>query len=210
MFRYGSLALFMVLAWGFSGCAPTEVAKPAPPPPPEVIKTYYYVGAIELDLKASPGEDSADKATVRLNEKVEKTETSKEGWFLVTTADGRSGWASSRHFELRPITDLYVAKWGVSLRSAPDARSKAVCKLRKNDQVKILDPRPQNWVEVAVGRAKSQGWVEVKNLSRTVVATRRHRQKVKEKSTPEADAEAPKEKTAPGKVAPQPSAPKAL
>jgi uncharacterized protein YgiM (DUF1202 family) len=210
MFRYGSLALLMALALAISSCATVEVAKPPPPAPRQKIPVYYYVGAIALDLKANPGEDSDDKAIVRLNEKVEKTETSKEGWFLVTTADGRSGWASSRYFELRPITNLYISKWGLSLRSAPDAKSKAVAKLRKNDQVKILDPRPQNWVEVTVERIKSQGWVEVKNLSRTLVATRHHRQKSKDKSTKEAGEEAPKEKPAPVKVAPQPSAPKAL
>jgi uncharacterized protein YgiM (DUF1202 family) len=210
MFKYGSLAVLMALALGLSGCAPVEVAKPTPPPPPpKVIPTYYYVGAIELDLKAKPDEDSDDKTMVRLNEKVEKTETSKGGWFLVTTADGRSGWASSRYFELRPVTDLYISKWGLSLRSSPDSKSKAVCKLRKNDQVKILNPQPKNWVEVTVGRTKSKGWVEVKNLSRTLVVTR-HRKRAKDKSAKEAGEEGEKAKPAPVKAVPKPSAPQAL
>jgi uncharacterized protein YgiM (DUF1202 family) len=209
MSRYGSLALLMALALAVSNCAQVEVAKPPPPAPRPEIRTFYYVGAIELGLKAHPVEESADKAIVRLNEKVEKTESSKEGWFLVNTPDGRSGWASSRYFELRPITDLYISKWGLSLRSAPEAKSKAVCKLRKNDQVKILDPQPKNWVEVKVQRTKNRGWVEVKNLSRTLVATR-HRRRSKGKSAKEAGEEGQKDKSAPVKAAPKPSAPTAL
>jgi uncharacterized protein YgiM (DUF1202 family) len=168
------------------------------------------VGVIELDLKVNPDEDSDDKAIVRLNEKVEKTDSGKGGWFLVTTADGRSGWASSRYFELKPVTDLYVSKGGLSLRSAPDAKSKAVCKLRKNDQVKLLDPQPQNWVEVTVERAKSKGWLEVKNLSRTLAAPAPRKKGIKEKSVKDEGGEAPKDKPAPPKAAPQPSAPTAL
>ena len=209
MFRYGSLALLMALALALSSCAEVEVAKPPPPTPRQTLPTYYYVGAIELDLKVSPDEDSDDKAIVRLNEKVEKMESGKGGWFLVTTADGRSGWASSRYFELKPVTELYVSKWGLSLRSAPDAKSKAVCKLQKNYKVNILDPRPQNWVEVMVERTKSKGWLEVKNLSRTVVADQ-GRKKGKDKSTKDAGEEAPKDKPVPPEAAPQPSAPEAL
>lgn len=209
MVKYGSLALLMALALAVSNCAEVEVAKPPPPAPRQIMLTYYYVGAIKLDLKAKPEENSTDKAIVRLNEKVEKTESSDKGWFLVNTPDGRSGWASSRYFELRPVTDFYVSRWGLSLRSAPDAKSKAVCKLRKNDQVKILDPQPQNWVEVMVKRTNRKGWVEVKNLSRTLVVTR-HRKRAKDKSTKEASEEVQKEKPAPVKVAPKPSAPKAL
>ena len=208
MFRYLSLALSLALALAVSHCAEVEVAKPPPPTPRKILPTYYYVGEVELDLKVNPDEDSDDKSVVRLNEKVEKTESSENGWFLVHTADGRSGWASSRYFELRPITDLFVAKWGVRLRSTPDAKGKTVCKLRKNDQVKILNPQAKNWVEVSVARTKDKGWVEVKNLSRTMVATR-HRRRSKEKSGKEGGEEAPKAKPAPVKVAP-PSAPKAL
>ena len=209
MLRSGIIALSMALAVALSGCAEVEVAKPPPPPPRKIIPVYYYVGAIELDLKARPGEDSADKATVRLNERVEKTESSQEGWFLVTTADGRSGWASSRYFELRPVTNLFIARWGLRLRSNPNASSQAVCKLRKNDQVKILDPQPRNWVKVTVNRNQKQGWVEVKNLSRTLVVTH-HRRRAREKSSKEAEEEAPKKKPAPVKKAPKPSAPTAL
>ena len=210
MSRYGSLAFLITLALAISSCASTEVAKPPPPAPRPEIRTYYYVGAVELDLKAKPGEDSADKAKVRLNERVEKTETSQEGWFLVNTADGRSGWASSRYFELRPITDLYVAKWGLYLRSAPDAKSQKVSKLRKNYQVKILDPRPQNWVQVTVSRTHKKGWVEVKYLSKTKVATR-HRRRARQKPKKEEGEEAPPEKPAPPvKPAPRPAVPKSL
>lgn len=208
MSRYGSLAFLVALALAISSCASTEVAKPPPPAPRPEIRTYYYVGAVELDLKAQPGEKSADKGKVRLNERVEKTEISKEGWFLVSTTDGRSGWASSRYFKLRPVTDLYIAKWGIYLRSNPDAKSKSLGKLRKNDQVKILDPRPQNWVEIMVPRTSKRGWVEVKNLSVTKVATRHRRRRHKPKK--EAEEEAPKEKPAPVKAAPRPSIPKSL
>ena len=208
MFKYGSLALSIALALTISSCATPEVAKP-PPPAPRVIRTYYYVGAVELSLKAQPGEHSADKAVVRLNEKVEKTETSKEGWFLVNTADGRSGWASSRYFKLRPVTDLFIAKWGLRLRRAPNAGSKSLGKLRKNDQVQILNPHPRDWVEIMVPRLGKKGWVEVKYLSTTKVATR-HRRRIRHKHKKEAVEEAPPEKPAPVKPAPRPAVPKSL
>jgi uncharacterized protein YgiM (DUF1202 family) len=209
MFRYYMVAIGIALSFGVYGCATIEVAKPPPPAPRQKIPTYYYVGVSELNLKETPDKGGKDKALVRLNEKVEKEEGASGGWFMVRTSDGRSGWASSKDLELKPVTNLYVSKKGICLRAAPDDKSKEVSKLQVNDLVKILDPRPQNWVEVSVERTKTKGWLEVKNLAKGPVPLPGYKKrsgKVKKKD----QEEAPADKPAKGIERPAPSAPEAL
>ncbi len=187
----------MILASGLGGCASTEVA---PPPAPAALQkqpTYYYVAAVELNLKEAPDPAARDRNVVRLNEKVEELASAK-GWFQVSAADGRSGWASSKYFSVRPVTSLYVAKKGACLRAAPNDQGKPVCKLQVNDLVKIRDPQPQNWVEVTVERTRSTGWVEVKNLSKEpmVIAKRSPRRRGPAKTAKKGEAGAQKENVA--------------
>ncbi|MCG2771388.1 MAG: SH3 domain-containing protein [Desulfobacterales bacterium] len=201
----------MALSFGFYGCATIEVAKPPPPAPRQKLPIYYYVGVSELNLKETPDKGSKDKALVKLNEKVEKTEGAPGGWFLVSTDDGRSGWATSKYLELKPVTNLYVSKNGICLRAAPDGKSEEVCNLKVNDQVKILDPRPQNWVQVSVERTKAKGWIEVKNLAKSPVTFSHYRKRSgKEKAKQEAEKEAPQDKPAQAPKSSKPSAPEAL
>jgi len=201
----------MALSFGFYGCATIEVATPPPPAPRQKLPTYYYVGVGELNLKETPDKGGNDKALVRLNEKVEKTEGATGGWFLVSTDDGRSGWAISKDLELKPVTNLFVSKKGICLRAAPDGKSEEVCKLQVNDQVKILDPRPHNWVQVSVERTKAKGWLEVKNLAKAPVVFSHHKRRSgKEKVAKEAEKEAPQDKPAQAPKSSKPSAPEAL
>jgi SH3-like domain-containing protein len=210
MRRFALVVIGMALIFGLWGCATVEVAQPPPPAPRQKLPTYYYVGAIELQLKEAPDNSAKDKVLVRLNEKVEKVEGSG-GWFQVSTADGRSGWASSKYFELKPVTNLYVSNKGIYLRAAPDEKSKEVCKLQVNDLIKIMDPRPQNWVEVSVERTKSKGWLEVKNLSKDPMAVSKRTLKRKEPAkSNKGEAEASKDEAAPAAGSPVPSAPEAL
>ena len=211
MFRYCLVAIGMVLSFWVYGCATVEVAKPPPPAPRQKLPTYYYVGVSELNLKETPDKGGKDKALVRLNEKVEKSDGASGGWFMVSTDDGRSGWAISKDLELKPVTNLFVSKKGISLRAAPDGKSEEVCKLQVNDQVKILDPRPQNWVQVSVERTKAKGWLEVKNLAKNPVAFSRYKQgSGKGKAQKTDQKEAPQDKPAQGPESPKPSAPEAL
>ncbi len=211
MFRNCLVAIGMALSFGFYGCATIEVATPPPPAPRQKLPTYYYVGVGELNLKETPDKSGNDKALVRLNEKVEKTDGAAGGWFMVSTDDGRSGWAISKDLELKPVTNLFVSKKGICLRAAPDGKSEEVCNLKVNDQVKILDPRPQNWVQVSVERTKAKGWLEVKNLAKAPVAFTRYKPgSGKGKVKQEAEKEAPPDKPAQGPKSPKPSAPEAL
>jgi uncharacterized protein YgiM (DUF1202 family) len=211
MFRNCLVAIGMALSFGFYGCATVEVAKPVPPAARQKLPTYYYVGVSELNLKETPDKGGKDKAMVRLNEKVEKAEGAPGGWFMVSTDDGRSGWVISKDLELKPVTNLYVSKKGIWLRAAPDGKSEEVCKLQVNDQVKILDPRPQNWVQVSVERTKSKGWLEVKNLAKDPVAFPRYKKgSGKEKAKKKDQKETPQDKPAQGPESPKPSAPEAL
>ena len=211
MRRFVLVAIGMVLSFGLWGCATKEVAPPPPPAVSQKLPNYYYVASAELNLKEAPEDSAKDKSVVRLNEKVEEVGRSG-GWFQVSTADGRSGWASSKYLVVRPVTSLYVSKKGICLRAAPDEKSKAVCNLQVNDLVKIMDPRPQNWVEVSVERTKSKGWLEVKNLSKDplVVSKRSPKRKKQSKGTKKGEEEAPKDKMAPATESPAPSAPEAL
>jgi uncharacterized protein YgiM (DUF1202 family) len=209
MFRNYFVAIGMALSFGFYACATVEVAKPPPPAPRQKIPTYYYVGVSELNLKETPDKAGKDKTLVRLNEKVEKEEGASGGWFMVRSSDGRSGWAISKDLELKPVTNLYVAKKGIRLRAAPDDKSKEVAKLQVNDQVKILDPRPQNWVEVSVERTKTKGWLEVKNLAKDPVLFPRDK-KGSGKAKKKDQEEAPTDKPAKGLESPKPSTPEAL
>ena len=208
MLRPGIMVIGMALYLGLWGCAQIEVAKPPPPAPREIIPVYFYVGTGELNLKDGPDEESENKSLVRLNEKVQEIKKGTGGWFMVSTEDGRTGWASSRYLELKPVTNLYVAKTGACLRTAPDLNSQKVGQLRVNDQVKLLDPKPRSWVEVAAERTKDKGWLEVKYLSKEAVVFKQYRKKAKKgKETDKAKEGVAKEGPAPRRA---PSAPGAL
>ncbi|RLA89967.1 MAG: hypothetical protein DRG58_03585 [Deltaproteobacteria bacterium] len=167
-FRFLVLSALVVVLGGCATATPTPVAAPVE------RALYYYVGAKELDLRQDPNPQSDVTATVTLNERVEKTDQSSEGWFKVVTADGRSGWASEKYFKLDEVTDFYVNRWGRRLRTTPNVKAQAVTKLRLNDQVKLLDPHPQQgWVRVQVQRDQSQGWLELRDLSLDRVVVRR-------------------------------------
>lgn len=208
------LAVCGVVGLGLWGCA---TAGPTVVSPPVERALYYYVGAKELDLHTAADPQSSVSATVTLNERVQKTDQSPTGWFLVQAADGRSGWASERYFKLDPVTDFYVAKWGVRLRAAADNKAKAVSKLRLNDSVKLLDPNPrQGWVQVVVERNQSTGWIELRNLSKDRVVVRRRIRRAPatpgaaaEEATKEAAEEAPETPSlltpAPAEAAPPPA-----
>lgn len=201
--------LGMVLALAVWGCATATV--PVAPPRPE-IKSYFYIGMVELDLKSLPDPASSDAAKVSLNERVEMLERGPAGWMLVRTADGRQGWANEKFLKIDPVTDLYVRRWGLRLRATPDNRGKTVARLRANDQVKLLDLNPHGWAQVVVQRTQSTGWLELNNLSvdQVVVRVRKRRPATKEGAKEAASEEAaPEEAEAapakPGLLGPSPA-----
>jgi SH3-like domain-containing protein len=170
-----TLLAFLLLA--LVGCAtPGSTPVSAPPQTP----TYYYVGARELTLKATPDSAGADGALVRLNERVQSLER-RGGWFLVRTAGGQEGWVNDRDLNLQPVNRLYVRRWGVHLRQAPDEQAKSLERLQTNDQVKILEQNDQGWTRVTVARTGNIGWVKSPDLSQDRVAVRRP---VKKRSQP--------------------------
>lgn len=211
---------FLVVAMGIAlnfwvwGCATPEVSRTPLPAVSQKMPNHYYVASPELNLKEAPDNSAKDKNVVRLNEKLEEIQMIG-GWFQVSTADGRSGWASSKYLAIKPVTSLYISKNGLCLRAAPDEKSREVCKLRVNDLVKITDPQPQNWVEVSVERTKSKGWLEVKNLSKDplVIAKRATKRRGQSRATKKRTGDAPEGNAvpaAPAAESPDPSAPESL
>ena len=169
--------LLAFLLLGLAGCAaPGAVSVSTPPQAP----TYYYVGARELTLKATPDPAGANGAQVRLNERVQSVER-RGGWFLVRTAGGQEGWANDRDLSLEPVSRLYVRRWGVHLRQAPDDRAGSLQRLQTNDQVKVLEQNDQGWTRVTVARTGDSGWVKSADLALDRVAVRRP---VKKRSQP--------------------------
>jgi len=160
----------MAIALGLWGCATAEPVKVEPAPVERA--TFFYVGAMELALKSAPDPGSSTAANVRLNERVQQLER-QGSWFLVRADDGRQGWANDRDLTLRPVTDLYVRRGGVSLRAAPQGTSKSLARLRTNDQVTLVDKDSQGWAKITVGRLGQTGWLEIKDLSLSKVAVRR-------------------------------------
>jgi SH3-like domain-containing protein len=161
-----SLAFLLL---GVGGCAapgPTVVSNPPP------VQTYYYVGTKELTIKATPDPAGANGAKVRLNERVQSLER-RGAWFLVRTAGGQEGWVNDRDLTLQPVSRLYVRRWGVRLREAPDDRAGTLERLQSNDQVKILEQNDQGWTQVTVARTGNTGWVKSSDLSLDRVAVRR-------------------------------------
>ena len=150
-------ALFLALY----GCAQPA---PAPVPAPREIVTYYYVGALEFNLKAAPDPGGADGAMVRLNDRVQSLER-RGAWFLVRTANGQEGWANERDLKLDPINQLYVRRGGALLRQAPADQAGTLERLRVNDQVKLLEQSESGWVRVTVARTRNTGWLKSQDLS---------------------------------------------
>lgn len=192
----------MLMGLGVWGCATAEPVSVAPPP--VELKSYFFVGAMELSLKSKPAADSSDTGQLTLNQRVEMVEKGPAGWLLVRTADGRQGWANERHLKLDPISQLYVRRWGLRLRATPDARGKSVTRLRANDRVKLLDQVPTQWAHVTLERTQASGYVELRHLSvdRVTIRYRKPTRGVaakpgEEPSEEEAAAEAAEEAPAP-------------
>ncbi|MBU4231017.1 MAG: hypothetical protein KKD99_04480 [Proteobacteria bacterium] len=164
------LLILMSLVLGLWGCATAEPVKVETAPVERA--TFFYAGAMELPLKSTPEPGSSTAATVSLNERVQQLER-RGGWFLVRADDGRQGWANDRDLGLSPKTELYVRRWGVSLKSEPQGSSKSLARLRANDQVTLQDKNPQGWAKITVARTGNTGWLELKNLSLSKVAVRR-------------------------------------
>jgi uncharacterized protein YgiM (DUF1202 family) len=164
--------LVMGMASGLWGCAASEPVKVAAPV--EERPTFYYVGAMELSLKSAPDPASSDTGQLSLNDRVQQLKR-QGSWFLVRSDDGRQGWANDRDLKLRPVTDLYVRRWGVRLRGAPQEGGKSLGRLRANDQVTLVDKDSQGWARVTASRLNATGWVQLKDLSLTKVAVRRVR-----------------------------------
>jgi uncharacterized protein YgiM (DUF1202 family) len=185
------LLILMSFVLGLWGCATAEPVTVATAPVEQA--TYFYVGAMELPLKSAPEAGSSTAATVSLNERVQQMER-KGGWFQVRTEDGRQGWANDRDLSLTPHKELYVRRWGVSLKSEPQGSSKSLGRLRANDQATLQDRNSQGWAKITVARTGKTGWLEFKNLSLTKVRVRRVTRPRKGTSTAE-EAVAPEEST---------------
>ena len=179
------LLMLLSLVSGLWGCATAEPMKVETAPVERA--TFYYVGTMELPLKSAPEPGSTTAATVSLNDRVQQLER-RGSWFLVRSEDGRQGWANDRDLDLRPKTEMYVRRWGLSLRSEPHGSSKSLARLRTNDQVTLQDKNPQGWAKITVARTGNTGWLELKDLSLTKVAVRRViRSKRGAGATPEAE-----------------------
>lgn len=150
-------ALFLAL----EGCAQPA---PAPVPAPREIVTYYYIGALDLNLKSTPDPSGANVAVVRLNDRVQSLER-QGAWFLVRTAGGQEGWANERDLKLDPVSQLYVRRGGALLRQAPADQAGTLERLRVNDQVKILEQNESGWIRVSVARTRNNGWLKSQDLS---------------------------------------------
>jgi uncharacterized protein YgiM (DUF1202 family) len=201
MVRFVGVILSLGLVLGLWGCATTETAPVAPPRAEP--KVFYYVGAMDLALKNAPDAASSDVGRVTLNERVEQLQRSAN-WFQVRTADGRTGWANEKYLALRPVSDLYVRRWGLRLKASPADSAKGVARLRLNDRAKLLEQNSQGWAKVTVDRTQSTGWLELKNLSVDRVVVRRFRRARTGPAKP-GEEEAPPEEAGPSLLGPTPA-----
>ncbi len=193
--------LLGALALSFFGCATAEPVRVEAP----VVEraTYFYVAAMELSLKSSPEGTGGDAAKVGLNDRVQQVER-RGSWFLVRTADGRQGWANDRDVSLRPVSDLFVRRWGARLQAAPGEKGKTVNRLRQNDRVQLVDKDPQGWAKVTVARTGDTGWLELGDLSTAQVVVRTRRSKPGEPAAAPPATETPEPAATPAEAAPAP------
>lgn len=196
-----SVWLIAALALVGFGCATAEPVRVAAPVAERA--TYFYVAGMELSLKSGPEETGSDTAKVGLNDRVQQLER-RGSWFLVRSGDGRQGWANDRDLSLRPVSDLFVRRWGARLRGAPGEKSQTVTRLRQNDRVQLVEKDPQGWAKITVARTGDTGWLELRDLSTAQVVVRVRRSKPGE---PEAAPPPPAETPATAAPAPQQAAP---
>jgi uncharacterized protein YgiM (DUF1202 family) len=192
--------LIVITACG--GCAGGAASAPAPPS--LALTTYYYVGRTELNLKDQPDAAGQDTALVRLNEQVQMVQR-RGAWFLVKAADGRQGWANEKYLELSPVTELYVRRWGVRLRTAPTGQAGTVERLRTNDTVKLQEQNNQGWARVTVPRTGSSGWLEMSDLASERVVVRRRLRRASQPAASEPGTESPAAPESPSLLAPAPA-----
>jgi len=192
------LSASLLAVFGCAGAAPTPVSNL-----PE-IPIYYYVGALELNLKSTPDSAGSDGVSVRLNERVQSLKR-QGAWFLVRTAAGQDGWANDRDLELEPVKKIYVRRWGVHLRQSPEDRAASLARLRVNDQLTVLEQNESGWTRVTVARTGNTGWLKSSDLSLDRVSVPRP---VKRRSQPApAPATVPSVTPTPAEAAPPPAQP---
>ncbi|RJR44152.1 MAG: hypothetical protein C4567_04730 [Deltaproteobacteria bacterium] len=193
--------LLGALALGFLGCATAEPVRVEAP----VVErhTFFYVAEMEISLKSGPEETGGDAAKVGLNDRVQQVER-RGSWFLVRTADGRQGWANDRDLSLRPVSDLFVRRWGARLQAEPGEKSKTVTRLRQNDRVQLVDKDPQGWAKVTVARTGNTGWLELRDLATAQVVVRPRRSKPGEPAAAPPSTGTPEPAGPPAQAAPPP------
>jgi uncharacterized protein YgiM (DUF1202 family) len=153
----------LMVVLGLWGCASGSAERA--PAPREEIKVFYYVGAEEVNLKSSPDYNSADAGPLTLNEQVEKIKLGPAGWFLVRTQGGRQGWINEKYLKVAPVSEFFVRRRGVRLRTEPQENGKILTRLKANDQVKMVEQTPQGWAKITVASTQETGWLKIEDLA---------------------------------------------
>ena len=129
------------------------------------------VTADSLNVRTGPSTSYTTKFTINKGDTV-TVEESANGWYKITTKDGKNGWASSKYIQTSQNTVTTIKIVSISslnMRSGPSTSYSVIQTLSKNTQVEVI--------------SVENGWAKIKYNSKTGYVSNQYLSDKKEEST---------------------------
>ena len=112
------------------------------------------VTATSLNVRSGPATSYTTKFIVNKGDNV-TVEDSADGWYKITTKDGKNGWASSKYIQTsqNTTTTKVVSVSSLNMRSGPSTSYNIIKVLTKDTQVEVI--------------SVEDGWAKIKYNSKT-------------------------------------------
>uniref|UniRef100_UPI003AB77C54 SH3 domain-containing protein n=1 Tax=Intestinibacter sp. TaxID=1965304 RepID=UPI003AB77C54 len=112
------------------------------------------VTAASLNVRSGPATSYTTKFIVNKGDNV-TVEDSADGWYKITTKDGKNGWASSKYIQTsqNTTTTKVVSVSSLNMRSGPSTSYNIIEVLTKDTQVEVI--------------SVEDGWAKIKYNSKT-------------------------------------------
>ena len=129
------------------------------------------VTATSLNVRSGPDTSYTTKFIINKGDTV-IVEDSVNGWYKITTKDGKNGWASSKYIQISQdasTTTKIVSVSALNMRSGPSTSYSVIQTLSQNTQVEVI--------------SVENGWAKIKYNSKIGYVSNQYLSDKKEEST---------------------------